>query len=108
MNKKIKKAIKDSIEHWNTDIIARFKAGDTILRDQYGHLIWTDGTSVKCYSANCPLCVVTDATCKKCPLQFCGTHSPWNNFHCDPTLQNAKNMIKHIKRQGKIYEQSTK
>ncbi len=95
-------ALKDSIEHWNRDIIKEIENGREIDKNSnnvYGLYMWADSIDcVPCYSGDCPLCILAGDNCLTCPyLRFyelsCeSTNSHWDIFHEDPNLQTATSM----------------
>jgi hypothetical protein len=105
MKKELKKAINDSIKHWEEDIIKPLREGDKILINYDRERIWENAkTKVKCYSGYCPLCdLIGSEDCCGCPLddlQMCceNFNSPWNKFIIKPCLSTAKNMVKALQK----------
>jgi hypothetical protein len=113
MNKETIKAIKDSIEHWEVDILKPLKEGERIHRLTVGifkttKLYWLakDGIRskgmVSCCSEDCALCKIyfgeyRGDDCGDCPLGSCERGSVYSVFYNDPTIETAEAMINTLK-----------
>jgi len=112
---KIKKAIEQSIKHWEKDILKPLLEGKEIYE---GHrcriLLWKHSyKEVKCYTTSCPLCKFLENDCDCCPLtkysyskySYCchNMKSPWRNFRYNPNITNARKMIKVLKSVSEHY-----
>lgn len=103
-------AIRDSIEHWERDILKPLKQGNEIkrvskditLQERSIVLHWIpSGEKVKCYSDSCALCKVFYGKlqpCEGCPLYEAGfacveSNSPYTEFYHNPCLDTAQNMV---------------
>jgi hypothetical protein len=103
------KAIRDSIKHWEEDMLKPLKAGKTIV------LAWCGGRPyrlkphwackddklsmelVKCYGEDCALCHIYQTDyCMDCPLGNCGSGSPYSRFRLNPCIDTAEAMIKAL------------
>jgi hypothetical protein len=94
-DEKTVQAIKDSVGHWEEDIVKPLKGG---------------GISEKTGAHNCPLCnlvgfhsMFSMGECEtKCPLSLRGMscfseNSPYKTFMSNKTLENAQNMVLALK-----------
>jgi hypothetical protein len=106
------KAIEDSIEHWENDIVNPLKEGKSIMCID-DILYWKDTEGpVPCYNADCPLCALYFtglSTCFEsyslsspfclydCPLESCGSDSTWMKFHDNPNLKTAQEVVYELK-----------
>ena len=99
-----KKALKASIKHWKDDIVAWLEGGYEIItgavRDH-----WCTGERVKTGVSDCPCCFIwyTDG-CTGCPLNNsiggkCKlSDSPYIIFDNNPTLTNARKMVRAMEK----------
>ena len=108
---KIKKAIEQSIKHWEKDILKPLLEGKQIYEGaRCGTLLWKHSyKQVKLYSRSCALCKLFEEQCDNCPVYKNGYHchrekSPWFQFRLDPTASNAKRMINALKYTLKDYK----
>jgi hypothetical protein len=125
MKKELEKAIRDSILHWERDIVAPLQKGRVIGKaPTFGRLVWVHNKKpVKMYSRHCALCQYSikawrekvlsegeaNAPCTYCPLykyypcEYSECYPryvrglPWACFHDCPTLGNAKRMVRILK-----------
>lgn len=111
--KRERKAIEDSIEHWQHDIISRLRDGDKVLIDSCHDRVWkSTGREVEHMDSNCPLCrmVGLENSCVKCPyakyywyacdqLEIAEKGAGhWRKFNIDPCLKTALGMLNALKR----------
>ena len=101
MTKKVIKAIKASIEHWEWDIVKPLKEGDTIIKMD-GHHWSATGLRVKIGHGDCALCILYEDQewgydCDKCPLHHCGSGSAYSEFAYNPCLKTAQAMVRKLK-----------
>lgn len=106
----IKKAIEQSIKHWENHILQPLLDGKQIYEGpKCKTLLWKHSyKSVKCYSVSCPLCKFFDYICNECPLSkysYCchNKKSQWFNFRQTPNITNARKMIKTLKSVSEHY-----
>ena len=91
-------AIKDSIKHWEEDILNPLRKGRKILIINPDHLksyYWGDtGESVKMGSWCCPLCKLFSSDCKYCPLESCVLKGDaYVVFLDNPCFETAQGMV---------------
>ena len=96
-------AIRESIRHWEVDIIQPLKEG-RVIGIHFVNLVWMDTQEqVPCLSKDCPLCDAyldysSMKKCKHCPYfkhygYLCDHHlGHWRAFKDDPNLKNAEEM----------------
>ena len=106
-----KNATKESLSHWQHDILNRLNRGEKIINDYGVPLRWS-GTSyeeVKSSSAHCALCGLYRADrwtvdCESCPLRIvtqktCNSPSaPWINFINNPDKYSAMGMAEALRK----------
>jgi hypothetical protein len=93
MNKRTKKALLDSIEHWhqNLDML--------ILNDLSNHAdLWED---IQFDGAHCPLCqLLQDMFCDNCPIHLAGApgcvNTPWSAVRSFQRVQDFPKVYKVI------------
>lgn len=97
MTQVIIKAIKDSIKHWEDDIVKPLKEGRKIKHGST--LIWQDTQEpIPCFTSHCPLCHAVGFGCSLCPLVHCGLPGyPWYTFIHNPRLKTAQAMVDKLK-----------
>lgn len=111
--KRERKAIGDSIKHWEKDIITHLREGDKIILSTCHDRIWKNtGEEVRHLDADCPLCklIGLQSACDKCPYnKYYGypcdrlgvvskEHGHWRKFNVDPCLRTAIGMQRALKR----------
>ncbi len=96
--------IKDSIKHWQRDILKPLQKGRKTMYKKGGYFLrWKDTLQVvPVYGDYCPLCEYTKECCSICPLAIkdlgCNdAGSPWRKFINRHTVQNAQKMIDALK-----------
>jgi len=100
-DKKIR-AIRESISHWERDILKPLQEGRKI--SDFDRQFWEDGERLATGIGACALCSFVgfngsnEEVCKKCPLSQAGygcvlKDSPYLQFTYHPTLENAQNMM---------------
>jgi hypothetical protein len=109
MDKKTIQAIKDSIKHWEVDILKPLREGKKIGGSLIVRWLRKDGSlgkkEVKCSTADCALCKLfyhpyTD--CDRCPLNIidndcCDSGSSYLAFRDNPNIKTAEAMINTLK-----------
>ena len=103
------RAIRESIAHWEKDIVKPLKEGDTIERRGRSKTWKRSGDNLETGSGYCALCVfmgfsVMDDSreCEECPLSQAGfgcteKDSAYRKFYSDLTLETAQNMVLILK-----------
>jgi hypothetical protein len=96
-----KKTIRDSIRHWEIDIVSQLRLGREIEK-QGGILEWTDnGQPVPCYSDSCSLCLEVNNDCRKCYFtHYYGkscTFIAWRDFNRYRNLEAALKMVNALR-----------
>ena len=110
--KEERQAIKDSITHWENDVVKPLKRGHKIIRNDDG-LVWEDTLIPVKYAADdCALCVYTESrdNHSECPyVKFYGVdcddnkweivkEGHWRTFVINPNLKTAQAMVRALKR----------
>ena len=108
-NEREVQAVKESIKHWEEDIIQPLRKGRVITHHSWS-LVWADNLKRVPYtSKDCPLCDAyldkevsdeedSEECCEHCPYYqhyafTCDAHSGyWTKFRNDPSLENAEEM----------------
>lgn len=103
------KAIKDSIKHWEKDIVAPLREGRKII--EQGHsLVWEDTKKkVHCMDLHCPLCQMmskNESRCSDgCPYYVhydfscdIAKDGHWAKFREKPNLKTAVGMVNALKK----------
>ncbi len=97
------KAVRDSIKHWETDIVAKFDAGLTVMDISNS---WSNGDEIHDFSDHCAMCqgFSSDANgCLLCPYvkaygAACDDNDQaWDGWAEDMTKKNALAMIEKLK-----------
>ena len=103
------KAIKDSIKHWEKDIVAPLCEGRKIIEQGYS-LVWEDTKKkVHCMDLHCPLCHMVgknESRCSDgCPYYVHYDFScdmtgdgHWAKFREKPNLKTAVGMVNALKK----------
>lgn len=119
MNQETIQAIKDSIEHWEINVLKPSKSGKQFKKTLTGGLDdgkWIDETIVKSCDRFFPLCewhnnnyiysareLVTIHHCTGCPLHDSGngcdsySENPYRKFEQNPCIETAQAMIDTLK-----------
>ena len=100
-----KKAVQESIEHWETDIIAELLKGRKIKKNgSCRKVTWEDsGRAVPCYEINAILCKSCSPGCGACPYykaygcRCADIGEPWDGFIEKPTIENARAMVDKLR-----------
>lgn len=99
MTKKLIRAIKASIRHWERDIVKPLEEGREIDKFLWGGLWWEKTTKqVPCTIDSCALCrIFFFNDCIDCPLESCGENSTYEKFYENPCLKTARAMVRKLK-----------
>lgn len=98
LTKKAVKAIEASIEHWEKDMIAKFKEGRRVVGGR-----WDDGSEFKDGAKYCPLCIAY-RYCSKCPYflyygRLCDSLGEvWGLWRRNPCLETAQDVVNALKK----------
>jgi hypothetical protein len=102
-------AIKDSIVHWEQDILKPLKDGRSVIRKILGQSFWSKTKTfnefniVKYRSEDCPLCniFIHNYHCGDCPLKEISCcmddESSYRQFVDNPCIETAEAMIETLK-----------